>query len=216
MGTYTRNELLQLRDDRMSNFRLPQTTWRTIVSLDIVKDEFQPTHRGCRAGVKVKKKLEANKAPHVSSCLNVCHWNAQSIRNKTTTCSELIIDHNVDLMFLTETWLGADSDQVVIGELTLPGFNFINLPRPTSKHGGHHGGIGILHRCSVKLQTQPSDFVAESFEHAIIFDNVRKIHFVVIYRPLPQRRTNSQLHSFSLNLMTFSYTLTLSVGRSSY
>ena len=52
MGVYSRCELLQLRDSEVSNARLRQGVWRTILSLGLEK--FRPTHRGVRAGLKVK------------------------------------------------------------------------------------------------------------------------------------------------------------------
>ena len=38
---------------------------------------------------------------------------AQSIRNKTVNLCKMIIEHDTDVMFLTETWL-KDDDQVVL------------------------------------------------------------------------------------------------------
>ncbi len=84
-------------------------------------------------------------------------------------------------MFLTETWMGGDTDEVVIGELSPPGYTFINIPRPNDCHGG----IGVLHHQSLKLQVYPSTFTAISFEYVIIVDTVNKINFVVTYRPYP-------------------------------
>ncbi len=125
--------------------------------------------------------VSAQSGPHIHSYLNLCHWNAQSICNKTTTCSDYVIDHHADIMFLTETWMGGDTDKVVIGELSPPGYTFINIPRPNDCHGG----IGVLHRQSLKLQVYPSTFTAISFEYVIIVDTVNEINFVVTYRPYP-------------------------------
>ena len=58
---------------------------------------------------------------------------------------------------------------------------WINIPRQSSDHGG----IGILYRCSLKLQIFPTNFNTQTFEHAIIFDKVRKIYCVITYRPPP-------------------------------
>ena len=193
MGVYTRDELLHYRESTY-NQRLPQPVWRTIVSLGINKTKFRPTRRGVKAGLKFKQKQRAyhNKQTINPSLLKVCHWNARSIRNKTTTCTELILDHKVDIMFLTETWLSVDSDQVAIGELTLSGYNFINVPRRTD----NHGGIGVLYRSELKLQILPTDFVAETFEYTIIYDKERKIHFVIIYRPPPSTENKLKTSSF--------------------
>ena len=207
MGVYSRCELLQLRDSEVSNARLPQGVWRTILSLGLEKDEFRPTHRGVRAGLKVKQKTNAP-TPRMnfsstSSCdstcsdsyINVCQWNARSVRNKTVTCTEYLLDHNVDIMLITETWLTKEKDPVVIGELTLPGYNFINIPRPTNDD---HGGIGILYRCSFKLQVIPFEFYSKTFEFVITSDRQREIYYVTVYRPPPSsenKLTTSQFLS---------------------
>ena len=189
--------------------------WRTILSLGIEKDDYKPTHRGVRAGLKVKQKriTRSSKLPSTPiidvdrNLLNVCHWNARSIKNKTTTCSDFITDQNVDIMFLTETWLSVDSHQVAINEVAPPGYNFINIPRKTDDHGG----IGILHKKQLKLHVHPPDFVAETFEHAIISDKERKIYFVVVYRPPPSTENRfttskflSEFDEFLLHITTLS------------
>ena len=45
-------------------------------------------------------------------------WNPRSIRNKTTTLNDYVTEHDVDVVFLTETWL-APTDPVVIGEMVI-------------------------------------------------------------------------------------------------
>ena len=189
MGVYSRSDLLEYQNSTASNARLPYTIWQNILALGIEKDYSQPTRRGVRAGHKVKQKVNAQDDtsptipdPNKDSHLNISLWNAQSIKNKTTTCSDYVIDHSVHALFLTETWLSKDSHQVAIGNLTPPGYNFINIPR---EGGDEHGGLGVLYRDSMKLQLQNSTFASQTFEHAIIFDNNRKLHFVLVYRPPP-------------------------------
>ena len=100
--------------------------------------------------------------------------------------------NHVDALFLTETWLSPDSDPIAIGELTPPGYEFINIPRGTD----NHGGIGIVHHKSLKFQILPQQVSTISFEHAIIFDNVSKIHFVVVYRPPPSTENTFTIRQF--------------------
>ena len=67
---------------------------------------------------------------------NVCvHLNARSVRNKTFTIKEHILDHNADFLFLTETWL-KPTDTAVIKELTPPGFNYFGADRLNKRAGG--------------------------------------------------------------------------------
>ena len=113
----------------------------------------------------------------------------------------------MDILFLTETWLNPESDQVAIGELTLPGYSFINVPRKTS----NHGGIGVLYRDSLKLCVIPFDYSCETFEYVIISDKSRKVYYVVVYRPPPSRENGlkaskylSDIEEFLLQLSSLS------------
>ncbi len=74
IGNYTRSELLQLQDNDLSHARLPKAIWGTVLSLGIEREDFQPTRRGCRAGLKVKQKHE-NSTYHT----NVTSISAQSV-----------------------------------------------------------------------------------------------------------------------------------------
>ena len=76
---------------------------------------------------------------HREPLLDIRVWNARSIRNKTTTLNAYVIQHDIDIVFLTETWLATD-DPVVIGELKPDGYDYLNFPLGTS----NHGGTGVL------------------------------------------------------------------------
>ncbi len=54
----------------------------------------------------------------------VCLWNAGSIRNRTATLSDYLIEHDVDLIRITESWLKIN-DAVVIRVCTLPSYSFL-------------------------------------------------------------------------------------------
>ena len=78
--------------------------------------------------------------------MHVCHWNARSVRNKSLQICDYVLNKDVDLMLFTETWL-AEDDNVVIGELTPPGYSFINVPRREATGGG----IGALYKSNLNL-----------------------------------------------------------------
>ena len=112
-----------------------------------------PTHRGVRAG---SRKVKHRKIPvqittsrpdytttshnqrnltnlteipkHSPNHLHAQLWNAQSVRHKTTAITDFVLEKDVDILFLTETWL-SQNDPVIIGELTPPGYTFLNIPR---------------------------------------------------------------------------------------
>ncbi|XP_072181462.1 probable lysosomal cobalamin transporter, partial [Diadema setosum] len=53
---------------------------------------------------------------------------------------DFVFEKDIDVLFLTETWLPAEGT-VVTGELTPPGYTFINVSRSATIDPGHHGGI---------------------------------------------------------------------------
>ena len=122
--------------------------------------------------------------------LEVHTWNARSISNKTVTLLDHVIEHDVDIMFINETWL-AENDPVVIGECTPPGYDFINHPRGNNDE---HGGIGVLFKKSLNLTVFPTGFETSTFEHIRVADKTKSVQFVAVYRPTPSA-TNGLLTS---------------------
>ena len=78
---------------------------------------------------------------HNNKQLNIRLWNARSACNKTVSIYDNIIENDVDIIVITETWL-TESDPVIIGEMLPEGYSFLNFPRK----GDAHGGIGIIHK----------------------------------------------------------------------
>ena len=100
--------------------------------------------------------------------------------NKTITIYDYILDKNVDVMIITESWLG-DDDPVIIGECTPLGYSFLNFNRS----GDKHGGIAIISKSSLNLSVSPIKTVKTTFEHACVtFKTLRLL--IIIYRPLLQ------------------------------
>tara|TARA_B110000881_G_scaffold40031_1_gene32496 strand:+ start:158 stop:3112 length:2955 start_codon:yes stop_codon:yes gene_type:complete len=112
--------------------------------------------------------------------MNVHYWNAQSIGNKTTTICEYLLDKDVDILVITETWL-AEDDPVTIGECTPTGYSFFSFPRP----GDEHGGIAFISKSCLKLSISPTGVDTVTFEHASMTDNSKSFHLTAIYRPPP-------------------------------
>ena len=67
-------------------------------------------------------------------------FNAQSVRNKRLLIKDFIIENDVDIFALSETWLHPyDRDDQVIGDLIPDGHSFNHVPRQLS----NGGGVGI-------------------------------------------------------------------------
>ena len=107
-------------------------------------------------------------------------WNATSIRNKTVALLDHILTYDVDVMLIVETWL-IESDSVIVGECTPPGYEFFNYIRGSPNYGG---GIGIIAKKSLKLSPSPTTVSSVTFEHCTVtLKNLIKI--IGIYRPPP-------------------------------
>ncbi len=213
---YTRNELIALRN---SSKWIPHPTYVSLKDLGIfhkrsrragkhirrksnnlttqtlltASDTNRSLSRPNISDVPSRQNSVSSSNSSVGSNINICLWNARSIRNKTITCSEYILEHDVDAMFLTESWLKVNDD-VVTGETTPPGFSYINIPKDSSVDTGNsHGGLGIIFKNELRLKRMPSDFCVNTFEHVLIVDNQRKILYALVYRPPPS--TENQLRT---------------------
>ena len=117
-----------------------------------------------------------------TSQLNVSYINARSVRNKTLSISDHIIQHDVDVFPITETWLHNESDQNVINELVPAGHKFLHKPRLT----GRGGGVGLVYKSTltVKEIDVSVDKKIDQFEYIVceLSDSRRKFIICVIYR----------------------------------
>jgi len=67
--------------------------------------------------------------------LNYGLINARSISNKTETVVDFVLQHNLDVLCITETWLQSN-DNFTTSNVTLTGFNIISNPRLNKRGGG--------------------------------------------------------------------------------
>ena len=112
--------------------------------------------------------------------------NAQSVRNKALDICDYIMQANVDLVFLCETWPQPVGDEADCAALT--GFCLKSLPRQS----GTGSGLAVLHRTSLTRNTAVStrDFVFTAFEIREVrlsYDGHSAV-FLSIYRPPPSRQ----------------------------
>ena len=78
-----------------------------------------------------------------TSILNLGLVNARSIRNKTDLLIDHVIDADIDLLAITETWLSPEeSEDKTIKDVTTDGYKFEHVPRKNRRGGA----IGFLYR----------------------------------------------------------------------
>jgi len=132
--------------------------------------------------------------------INIGVLNCRSLRNKTDFIHDHIVDNNIDIMAMTETWLSSNeaANTAYINTLTKGGFNFNHVAR-TDRKGG---GVAVLTHSSLQVQ-RTQTYKSSSFESielsiSAISVNVR---LVVIYRMPPSSR-NKIKQSLFINEFT--------------
>ena len=119
------------------------------------------------------------------------------MNNKALSVADFVIENSIDVLALTETWLGAGTDQLVLNDLTPPGYGFHHIPRQDGRRGG---GVGVLFRSSLSLKVTSStaDRKYSQFEHidACLGNQDCDMKLCVVYRPPPSRANKLKLSEF--------------------
>jgi exonuclease III len=133
------------------------------------------------------------KSPTVESSLTTSKLtlgvlNAQSVRQKVNIVRDAIIENDIDILAITETWLTSKTkDELFVKALSISGFKLFSVPR---KGNNGYGGIAILYKANLSVSKTSSMLGGETFEHGeILFRSDSKcLNVVVIYRPPPSRK----------------------------
>ena len=81
--------------------------------------------------------------------LRCAYINARSYRNKTTSIHDFILSNNIDLLAITEKWLGTDIDDTIICQLLPTVYLFLHCPRTSGQRGG---GVGLVYRADLSVK----------------------------------------------------------------
>ena len=117
------------------------------------------------------------------SCNLVCvTWNVQSIRNKCAEVIEHVLDYKADVVFLAETWMEAEKNDIT-AVIKSRGYKLLHNRRVNRKKEVG-GGVGIMIK-STLTSKQLGGKAFSSFEHTMInikLTNNTKLVLVAIYR----------------------------------
>ena len=115
--------------------------------------------------------------------LNVHCINVRSVKNKAISVSDLVISRDIDILALTETWLGSAIDGHVISTLVPCGYEFHSVSRPH----GTRGGVAVLYKSGLTVKPIPMRDNYTNFEHSDYYVTIRAVTFrlCVVYRPPP-------------------------------
>ena len=158
---------------------------------DSVRPPTDKCSRPTAYGISYSNLIKIDTGPFIqefSKHFKVMFLNAQSVRNKALDICDYIMQANVDLVVLCETWLRPLGDEADCAALTPPGFCLKSLPRQS----GTGGGLAVLHRTSLKrnIAVSTRDFVFTAFEICEVrlsYDGHTAV-FLSVYRPPPSRQ----------------------------
>ena len=75
--------------------------------------------------------------------------NARSARHKAALIHDVIADHRLDVLALTETWIPSDAPDAVKLDVAPPGYSVVHRHRGSSADR-RGGGVAVIYRDSVK------------------------------------------------------------------
>ena len=137
--------------------------------------------------------------------------NARSIRNKTLMLNDFIVEHDVDIFAITETWLrDSDFDDFFCSDICPAGYNFFHDPRTTS----HGGGVAVLTKKPFKVvKQQLADFKSfEAYEAVLKSSGNYNLRLFNIYRPPPSTANGLSVALFLEEFSTYLEHLNLAAG----
>ena len=97
-------------------------------------------------------------------------------------------------MALTETWLGTDVDNIVLGDLIPDGYDLYHVPRQHQRGGG----VALIYNKSLSLNKMKQDTIFTNFEHleCTINTQTSNMRLCVAYRPPALKNNNMKISVF--------------------
>ena len=143
--------------------------------------------------------------------MEVAFINARSVCNKSLAICDYVVENNIDVLGITETWLKADNDAITVGEITPPGYTLEHIPRASGRRGG---GVGMMFRNNLKM-TNDTGKQFKSFEHIVLKISTKStcFRFIVVYRPPSTSKTGQTVRQFADEFSTLLEHVMLAGGK---
>lgn len=104
--------------------------------------------------------------------------NARSLAKKTFILNDLFLSHEIDFLFVTETWLNA-GEMTSLSELSPPGCSFFSTPRSV----GRGRGLAVVFKDKFKCRLSPSASFSSFESRLIMLNSFKSVLCFLIYRP---------------------------------
>ena len=97
---------------------------------------------------------------YISCCVQLCLLNVRYVKNKAMIVKDYVVDNDIDIMALAETWLRpGNTNDVEVGTLCPTGYWFLHVPRSHSRGGG----VGVLFKDNLNINSSMCDTI-QSFD----------------------------------------------------
>ena len=131
--------------------------------------------------------------------LHLSVLNARSINNKSLLIKDYVVEKQIDMLAITETWLKAgEVSDYIIRDICPKGYKFIHCPREYARGGG----IGLLFKQNLKIKKlQTRSYQSFELMELLLNANSSTYRIIVIYRP-PSSSINKLTYSVFLEEFT--------------
>ena len=189
-SVYTRQELIAISVNINKEVNLSGEVYSAIKSCNIALKA--PTRRGKRAGKRThkpdSKQINSVKVRKTSELIKLGIVNCRSVRYKANIVNNYVVENDIDILAMTETWLKSEKDEpVILGNLCPNGYTLSSKPRvsKTSKRGG---GLGTICRSNLSFKKVASK-QNTTFEHMvhILQSPFKTVRVIIVYRPPPSK-----------------------------
>ena len=122
-------------------------------------------------------------------------FNTQSSREVATEISEIVLDNDLDILMLTETWLYAEGDEAYESAMTPHGYKSYFFPRRGKKRGG---GIAFIIRSNLSRYVKLTPLNYSSFESVEmkLCINQHSVTSICLYRIHHNKKNNVTFPGF--------------------
>jgi len=131
--------------------------------------------------------------PSTAKPMDFYLFNARSVRNKTLSIKDMIVERDIDCLAITETWLRSD-DNNILQDLCPTGYDCCHVPR-----GSKGGGVALLYKKGLRIKKNTSiknKFKSFEFADLTLLHSSTSLRTVIVYRPPPSNNNKSTVSTF--------------------
>ena len=126
---------------------------------------------------------------------------------------DTLCTYKYSAMFLTETWIELNGDDLAMKSSTPKGYSYIHQSRASGKRGG---GVGIIHHDGIKctdITDESKTYSSFELISSRLTLNGESVRFYLIYRPLPSTTNNISKSQFVPDFADFLEYIVLQPGQ---